>query len=88
MPLVKPVTVMGLAAPDLVMPPGFDVTVYEVMGLPPSDAGGVKLTVACAFPAVALTPVGAPGRPRGVTLFEGFDAGPVPFALIAFTVKV
>ena len=89
MPLVSPVIVIGLAVPDLVMPPGFDVTVYEVMGLPPSDAGGVKLTVARALPAVALTPVGAPGVPApGVTLFEGLDAGPVPTSLVAFTVKV
>jgi hypothetical protein len=32
-----------------------------VIGEPPSDAGAVKLTVACAFPAAALTAVGALG---------------------------
>jgi len=31
------------------------------MGLPPSKAGGVQLTVACALPAVAVTAVGALG---------------------------
>ena len=87
-PLVKPVTVMGLDAPVAVMLPGLEVTVYEVMGLPPFEAGGVKLTVACALPAVAVPMVGAPGTVAGVTLFEGLEAGPVPIALVAFTVKV
>jgi hypothetical protein len=86
--LVSPVIVIGLATPVAVMPPGFDVTVYEVMALPPFDAGGAKLTVACEFPAVTVTPVGAPGTVAGVTLLDGVDAGPVPTALVAFTVKV
>ena len=30
---------------------------------PPLEAGAVKLTVACPLPAVAVTPVGAPGGP-------------------------
>ena len=80
MPLVRPATVMGLDAPEAVMLPGVDVTVYEVMGLPPFEAGGVKLTVACALPAVAVPIVGAPGTVAGVTLLEGTDAGPVPIA--------
>jgi hypothetical protein len=58
------------------------------MGEPPSEAGGVKVTVAWALPAVALTPVGAPGGTKGVTLFEGVDAGPVPSPLVAVTVNV
>jgi hypothetical protein len=29
-----------------VFPPGFDVTVYAVMGLPPSLAGAVQMIVA------------------------------------------
>jgi hypothetical protein len=60
-PFVSPVTVTGLVAPVAEMPPGLEVTVYVVIAAPPEDAGGVKLTVACAFPAVAVTPVGAPG---------------------------
>ena len=88
MPFVSPVTVIGLDAPVAEMLAGLDVTMYEVMGLPPFAAGGVKLTVACALPAVAVTPVGAPGTVAGVTLLEGLDAGPVPIALVAFTVKV
>src|SRR5579872_4148095 len=60
-PLVRPPTVIGLLAPDWWRLPGVEVTVYEVMGAPPSEAGAVKLTVAWALPAVAEAPVGAPG---------------------------
>jgi hypothetical protein len=56
--------------------------------LPPSDDGAVQLTVACAFPAVALTLVGAPGTAAGVTAVDGFDARPVPIELVAVTVNV
>ena len=86
--MVNPGTVIGLPEPWAVIPPGLEVTVYEVMALPPFDAGAVKLTIAWALPAVAVTPVGAPGGPTGVTLFEGLDAGPDPSAFVAFTVKV
>jgi hypothetical protein len=48
----------------------------------------VKLTVACAFPAAALTAVGAPGSVAGVTLFDAAEAGPVPTLLVAATVHV
>src|SRR4051794_26632206 len=58
------------------------------MGEPPLLAGAAKVTVACALPALALTPVGAPGTAAGVTAFEGLDAAPVPAALVAFTVNV
>ena len=61
------------------------------MGEPPSLAGAVKPTVACVSPAVAVTAVGAPGAVAaacGVTLLEGADAGPVPTAFVAVTVKV
>ena len=58
------------------------------MALPPFDAGAVKVSVAWAFPAVAVPIVGAPGTPAGVTLFDGADAGPVPAAFVAVTVKV
>ena len=32
--------------------------------------------------------LGAPGAPTGVTLFEAAEAGPVPIAFVAVTVKV
>jgi hypothetical protein len=87
-PFVRPVTVIGLAAPVAVSPPGDAVTVYSVIGDPPFDAGAAKLAVACSFPVVAATATGAPGTVNGVTAFEGADAGPVPTALVAVTVNV
>ena len=55
---------------------------------PPLEAGAVQLTVACAFPAVALTLVGAPGTVIGVIGAEAADVAPVPMPLLATTVKV
>jgi hypothetical protein len=62
--------------------------VYWNSELPPVLVGAVQLTVAARLPAVAVTPVGAPGNVLGVTAFDGADAGPVPVALVAETVKV
>jgi hypothetical protein len=59
-----------------------------VIGLPPVDVGALKVTVALEFPAEAVTEVGAPGTVDGVTAFDAVEAGPVPLALIAVTVKV
>ena len=89
-PLARPVTVMEVqgAVQEAVMPPGEDVAVKLVMAVPPLDAGAVNVTVACVLPAVAVPMVGAPGGPSGVALFEAADAGPVPMALVAVTVKV
>ncbi len=60
-----------------------------MIALPPLD-GAVQLTDADPLPAVAVTPVGAPGDERfaGVTALEADDAGPVPTALVADTVNV
>ena len=69
-------------------PPGDDVTVYDVIGEPPFEAGGVNATVASESPALAGPIVGAPGTVAGMTLFEGADAGPVPAAFVAVTVNV
>ena len=55
---------------------------------PPFEAGGVKVTVACALPRAALALVGAPGTVAGVTEFEADEAAPVPTAFVAVTVKV
>ena len=88
--MVSPVTVIGLADPVAVLPPGLEVTVYDVIALPPFEAGAVKLTVACALPATADTFVGVPGTvsAAGVTLLERPDAGPVPIAFVAFTLNL
>jgi hypothetical protein len=62
-----------------------------MIALPPSLAGAVKVTVACALPAVAVPMVGAPGAVAGavgVTTFDGADGGPVPMLFVAVTVKV
>ena len=48
----------------------------------------MKLTVAEAFPRVALPIVGAPGTVAGVTAFDAAEAAPVPAALVAVTLKV
>lgn len=61
MPLLRPVTVIGLDPPVPVTPPGLAVAVYPVIVAPPSDAGAVKVTLAWASPAVAVPMVGAPG---------------------------
>jgi hypothetical protein len=58
------------------------------MALPPFEAGAVHEMVAWPLPAVADTPVGAPGTVMGVTLFEAAEAGPLPAALVAVTLKV
>ena len=58
------------------------------MVAPPLDAGGVKVTLAWALPAVAVPMVGAPGAVVGVTAFEAADDGPVPTLLVAVTLKV
>ncbi len=81
-----PVTVTGVCAFE----PMNGVTVYLVIVLPPLLVGAVQLTVADATPAVAVTPVGAPGTPGplGVTAFDGDEAGPSPVALVAVTVNV
>jgi len=54
----------------------------------PSSAGAVQETAAENGPATAVTPVGASGTLVGVTLVDGSEAGPVPSALVAVTVKV
>ena len=59
-----------------------------MIAAPPLLVGGVKLTLAWAFPATAVTFVGAPGTVAGVTAFEGVLAAPVPTLLVAATVKV
>jgi hypothetical protein len=86
-PFVRPVTVHGEVAQVPVCPPE-DVAVYEMIAEPPLLAGGVKVTAACALPPVAVPIVGAPGTVAGVTLLEAADAGPVPTAFAAVTVKV
>jgi hypothetical protein len=87
-PFVSPLIVIGLEAPVAVPPPGNAVTVYEVIGLPPFEAGGEKLTVACPSPATAVTFDGASGKVAGTTALDGAELAPVPTAFVAVTVNV
>jgi len=59
-----------------------------VIAEPPFDAGAVQLTLARVFPALAVTLVGEPGGPAGVTEVEALDAGLLSMTFVAFTVKV
>jgi hypothetical protein len=89
-PSVNPVTTW-LSAVDPAFestpPAGLDVTVYPVIAEPPFDAGALNVTVACAFPAVAVPMTGAPGVVEGVTAFEFAEFPLLPTALVATTVK-
>lgn len=62
-PLVRPVTEMGLAVPLAVfeVPDAMHVTVYLVIVEPPSDEGALNETLAALSLAVAVPIVGAPG---------------------------
>ena len=55
---------------------------------PPLLAGGVKVIVACPFPAVAVPMVGAPGTVAGVIELLTLDAVLVPTPFVAVTVNV
>src|ERR1700687_6300943 len=88
-PLARPVTIWVVAVELNVVAvwavaPMYGVTVYPVTGLPPFPTGAVQLTVACALPAVADTPVGASGSVAGGTALE-IPADPTPTALVAVT---
>ena len=85
---VNPVIVTEVLAVVAITSPGSDVTVYSVIGLPPSEAGAVHETVASLSPGVADKLVGASGTPVVVTALEGAELALVPAALVAVTVKV
>ena len=71
-----------------VTPPGSDVTVYSVIGQPPSEAGAVHETTARTSCGVADTPLGAPGTRARVTEFDASEDRLVPLEFVAVTVKV
>jgi len=80
--------VIGDDPPVAVKPPVLEVTVYLMMFEPPLLPDGVNVIVACPFPAVALTPVGASGIVAGVTELDALEAVLVPTAFVAVTVNV
>jgi hypothetical protein len=57
------------------------------MGDPPV-VPAEKFTVACWSPATAVLMVGAPGIVAGITALLLPEAGPVPMAFVAVTLKV
>jgi hypothetical protein len=70
-------------------PPGFDVTVYPMIGEPPFELGAVHETTAEASPTEEITTlIGASGTVNGVTAADAVDAEPAPDAFVALTVKV
>ena len=66
------------------------IAAYPVIALPPSENGGVKLTMSSPVaPTTVLAIVGAPGGTAiGVTLLDAAEAALIPTALVAVTVKV
>ena len=94
---VSPVAVTEVPVVVAVTPSGSEVTVYSVIGLPPSEAGAVHETTTRMSPGVADTvaiiklvtnSVGAPGTRAGVTEFDASEDRLVPLEFVAVTVKV
>ena len=90
-PLERPVTT-ALVAPGpavAVKPPGFAVTVYEVIGDPPLFAGAVHVTVDCVFSPEDAVPIsGASGTVAGIAVVDADEEAPVPETFVAVTVNV
>ena len=70
---VSPVIVTEVLAVVAITPPGSDVTVYSVIGLPPSEAGAVHETTVETSLGIADTSVGASGTIAGVTGVDGSE---------------
>jgi hypothetical protein len=86
-PLVSPGTTIEVEFAVTWIPPGFEVTVYDMMGLP-LFAAAAKATVAWALPAVAVGLPGAPGTPTIMTGLDAPDGKLEPAEVIAVTVNV
>ena len=85
---VRPVILTEVPVVVAVTPSGSEVTVYSVIGLPPSEAGAVHETTARTSDGIADTLVGAPGTRAGVTGVDGSEDRLVPTEFVAVTVKV
>jgi hypothetical protein len=71
-----------------VAPPGSAVTTVVSTGLPPSDCGGVHVTVTCPLPVRRPEITGADGVVEGAIGLEGVEAAEAPAALLATTVTM
>ena len=91
-PAVKPVKVQlvefTFVHPAGAVTNGDEVTEYPVIADPPFEAGAVQEIVACLYPAVPVTEVGAPGTVAGITADDALDATESPATLVATTVNV
>ena len=60
-----------------------------MIGVPPVPVpdGATNDTLACPFPGVATTVIGALGTVTGITAIEGEDDAPTPTAFVAVTVN-
>jgi len=86
-PFFRPATVIALAVPTAVAPPGDATTAYWLIG-DQGERGAVNPTTAKPAPATAVTFVGARGSGAGVIGPVGFDGLLVPRSLVAVTVIV
>jgi hypothetical protein len=72
-----------------VNPPGFDVTVYEVISAPPSENGSDHETVTEPLAtALIATSNGDEGTADGTAEPDAAEAEPTPFSFVAVTVNV
>ena len=87
-PGVSPVTVM-IPEPEPEPPLGIEVTVYCVIGEPPSLLGAVNLTLAVVDPVAMTAPIpGVPGTPRTLTDADAREAAEVPAEFVAVALNV
>jgi hypothetical protein len=86
-PFVNPVTTARRLDPATLAlrPPGLAVTVYPVIGVPPSLTEASQVIVASPCPATAFKFVGALGTDAGVTPTDNDDGELFPTAFIAIT---
>jgi len=87
-PLRRFVRRSGLVVPVTLCPPGDAVARYDVIGVPPSNAGGAKVTRSWPFFDTMPTTVGAPGTVRGVTAADGAEGELGAMGFVARTVNV
>ena len=90
--MVSPFTTADLAVAPVftIIPPGFDVTLYPVMGELPLFVGSDQLTVAVPSPEVVVPIIGGPGfvGGDGVIDADAADGADVPMTFVAVIVNV
>jgi hypothetical protein len=87
-PFVRPIMIAVVLLVVVLKFPTFEVTVYDVIGEPPLNAGADHERLAEPFPAAPARFVGASGIVDGVVALLAVDAVLVPFAFVAVTVNV